>query len=274
MVKRYLGISILVAISICLSANAQTVGLSSLGMCHPKWPCGSMQRAYENSEVLRFGWLENTFGERCRCADTLLQDERPKEVRVHIANGPCLRNKRCGSYEIFHGFEIVSANRDIKKANSRIIPKFLKVIRRLRDRLSKAKGALTCYVSPVLESDFDGRARRILHRITVTHLPFCSVVDNPLRGRCVRGTVCEKHGDNPGLVAPCIADLDGIDANQISVPEYLRKTKACDMSFVWGVGLNCNNSHSSAWVDPRKRNCVQSGADIRALARWLHGGNE
>lgn len=269
MLRRYLLIWTLGIISISSSASAQNVALSTLGMCHPKWPCDALVKAYKGLPVVRFGWLEQTFGEECACVDKLLQDERPKEIRVHIANGPCLRNNRCGSYEIFHGFQIVSGSSATKKPRSRVIRKFTKVLDRLRIRLAKSRGPLTCYVSPVLESDFDGRTRKILHSLTASYLPACTLVDNPLRGKCIRGAVCERHGPNPSLTAPCVADLDGIDASQVSVPEYLAKTKACDMSFVWSVGLNCNSHHSQRFIDPRERNCAQSGADIEALVGWL-----
>lgn len=269
MARRFLVILILALITTCSSARAQTVALSTLGMCHPKWPCSALIEAYKGLPVIRFGWLEQTFGEACPCVDRLLQDERPKEIRVHVANGPCLRNNRCGSYEIFHGFRIVSAGGAVRNPRSRVVRKFTRVLDRLRARLEKSRGPLTCYVSPVLESDFDGRTRKILHSLTASYLPGCTLVDNPLRGKCIGGTVCERHGPNPGLTSPCIADLDGIDAKEVSVPEYLRQTKSCDMSFVWSAGLNCNSHHASAFVDPRKRNCAQSGADIEALVRWL-----
>jgi hypothetical protein len=267
--KRFWAILSLALITICSSTDAQVPAASYLAMCQKNWPCGASINAFNELSVLRFGWLEKTFGDSCPCVDKLLQDERDKVVRIHIANGPCLRNRRCGRYEIFAGHTIASANRDIKRAKSRIVPRYLKVLERLRARLAKARGGFTCYVSPVLESDLDEQAREILYRITASHLPTCTLVDNPLRARCLRGYVCEKHGPSPRLSAPCIADLDGIDANTISVPEYLRQTSACDMSFIWSVGLNCNSHHSTAFVDPRERNCAQSRADIEGLVGWL-----
>lgn len=269
MVRRLCVILILACISTSSSTSAQVPAMSYLAMCQRNWPCDASIKAFNELPVLRFGWLEKTFGDRCPCVDRLLQDERPKEVRVHIANGPCLRNRRCGRYELFHGHTIASAQRDIKRNNSRIIPKYLKVLDRLRKRLQKSRGPLTCYVSPVLESDFDEQARAILHSATASNLPSCTLVDNPLRGKCIRGTICERHGPNPGLTPPCIADLDGIDASKVSVPKFLRQTKACDMSFIWALGLNCNSHHSQTFIDPRERNCAQTRADIEALVGWL-----
>lgn len=269
MQKRFWVILSLALITTCSSTSAQVPAASYLAMCQKNWPCSKSLKSFDGLPVIRVGWLEKTFGDRCPCVDKLLQDERPKEIRVHIANGPCLRNQRCGRYEVFAGHTIASANRDIKRANSRVVRRYLKVLKRLTARLAKTKGEFTCYVSPVLESDLDAQAREILHRITASYLPSCTLVDNPLRGRCLRNYVCEKHGPNPNLTAPCIADLDGIDASTVSVPKFLRNTKACDMSFVWSLGLNCNSHHSQTFIDPRKRDCAQSGADIEALVRWL-----
>lgn len=270
MPKKCWAILILAIATTCSVVRADNAGLSYLAMCHPKWPCKTSLAAFKELPVIRTGWLEQTFGEECPCVDRLLRDKRDKIIRVHIANGPCLRNGRCGRYEIFSGFTIASANRDIKRAKSRIVARFTKVISRLQERLAKSRGGLTCYVSPVLESDLDEQARTILHNLTASYLPSCTLVDNPLRGKCIRGTVCEKHGPNPRLSKPCIADLDGIDAQTISVPKFLRKTKACDMSLIWSVGLNCNGHHSPTFIDPRKRDCVETMADIEVLTGWLH----
>jgi hypothetical protein len=269
MAKRLWLILSLVFITTCSLASAQVPAASYLGMCHKRWPCAASLKAFDGLSVIRFGWLEKTFGDSCPCVDRLLQDERPKEVRVHIANGVCMRNRRCGRYELFYGYTIASAQRDIKRDKSRIIPRYLKILDRLRKRVEGSRGSLTCYVSPVLESDFDEQARAILHNTTANNLPGCNLVDNPLRGKCLRGAICERHGSNPGLTPPCIADLDGIDANTISVPEYLRQTKACDMSFIWSLGLNCNSHHTQRFIDPRERNCGQTRGDIEALVGWL-----
>jgi hypothetical protein len=266
--KKSLAILILALVTTCSQASAAPA-LSYLGICNKNWPCQKSIAAFKGQETIRFGWVEQTFGEDCACVDKLLRSDRPKEIRVHIANGPCLRNKRCGRYEIFHGETIASAQKAVGVSRSRVMRRYTKVLDRLRERLAKSRGPLTCYVSPVLESDFNGRTRKILHSLTASYLPSCTLVDNPLRGKCIRGAVCERHGPDPGLTPPCIADLDGIDAQETSVPKFLRRTKACDMSFVWSVGLNCNGHHSQTFIDPRQRDCVQSGADIEALAGWL-----
>lgn len=254
----------------CCAARAENVGLSYLGICNRTWQCSRSIAAFNGVSTIRTGWLEQSFGERCQCADKLLQDERPKEIRVHLANGPCMRNRRCGRHEVFYGHTVASSNRAIKKGNRRLVGRFERVAARLRARLAQSRGPLTCYVSPVLESDNDETTRRILHRLAGAYLPNCSLVDSVAAGKCIPGATCERHGKNPNTTPPCIADLDGIDATTISVPKFLRQTKACDMSLIWTLGLNCIDPHSQTFIDPRQRDCVRFGANWRGLAGWLH----
>lgn len=266
--KRFWG-TLPLALAITCSVARAEVGLSYLAMCQKDWPCSLSLSAYKNASVIRTGWLEHTFGEECPCVDRLLADKRPKEVRIHLANGPCLRNKRCGKYEIFHGYSVASANRAIKRKDDRLLNRFRRVAERAASRLAQGRAPLTCYVSPVLESDFDEQARSVLHSLTATYFPSCRIVDNPLRGRCIKGTICERHGPNPGLARPCIADLDGSVANRDGTYEFLKRTKHCRMSLVWTPEMNCNSHLSQPFIDPRKRNCERSRGYYMELAGWI-----
>lgn len=263
-----LSISIL-AIAITCSVARAEVGLSYLALCHKGWPCARSLSAFDGLEVVRTGWLEHSFGADCRCADRLLRDTRPKEIRVHLTNGPCLRNQRCGKYEVFAGETIASANRKVKRGDRRLITRFVRVAQKFRRRIAETSN-LTCYASPMLESDLDEKARTVLHNISRSILPQCNPVDSPHRRPCLKDAICEKHGSNPGALPPCIADLDGESVEKVSVPSFLRKTKSCDISFVWSLGLNCNSHHSQAFIDPRERICAHPGGYFEGLARYLH----
>ena len=254
-------------ITTCSSSSADS--LSLIGLCNPTWNCKATLQAFRGQKEIRVGWLENSFGTECRCANRLLKSSKPKVIRVHLANGPCLRNKRCGKHEVFAGETIKSAQAKIKNKNKRLLKRFKKVARAFAAKIAESRGELTCYVSPVLESDFDGRTRKLLRAVTARYLPNCSLVDNPLRGTCLRGDICERHGPTPNLSSPCIADLDGVSADEVSVSKFVRSTKACDMSFIWTPAMNCNQPHSRAFVDPKKRNCEPYTKDYRAFRRWL-----
>lgn len=267
--KKSWAILILALVTTCSQASAAPA-LSYLGICQKSWPCDKSLDAFKGQSVIRTGWLELTFGAQCPCAEKLLNDPRRKEIRVHLSNGPCLRNKRCGAYEVFYGETIASANRKVKAGDKKLIAKFMAVARRFKARLSRSAGELTCYVSPMLESDLDEDARRILHDITRRVLPSCTLVDNPHRRPCLPNTVCESHGATPRVKRPCIADMDGAPAESEDERKFLRVTKQCDLSFVWGLGLNCNTALSQTFIDPRKRNCDRPASYYENLAKFLN----
>ena len=270
MVKKSLVTLVAALFTTCSVASGQQVGLSYLGMCHPGWPCESSMRAFDGQDVIRVGWLEKTFSPGCACANRLLADPRPKEIRVHLTNSPCLRNRRCGPYEVFAGETVRSAENKLIRGNRALIFKFKVVARKLAWRLERATG-VTCYVSPCLECDLNDQARRILHRITASILPQCVLVDSVYRRRCLKGKVCEVHGPDPRLSAPCIADLDGIPLEQVSVPQYLSDTRQCAVSYLWTGRMNCLTAGAS-FIDPRKRDCFEPDGYFDWLGTLLHRG--
>jgi hypothetical protein len=251
------------------TASAENVGLSYLGLCNRTWPCESSLKAYKHQSVIRTGWLEHSFGIECPCADRLLKDKRPKEVRIHLVNGPCMRNRRCARREVFHGFTIASANRDLKRENSKIARRVSRIAERVKDRLAKSRGPLTCYVSPVLEGDINEDSRKALHRIAGAYLPHCTLVDSPHKRPCLPNTVCEAHGEAPRLKRPCIADLDGVSAYDTHIPTYLRHTAKCDLSYLWAHGFNCNKQGQSFSGPPAGRTCAGATQDVENLVKWL-----
>lgn len=224
---------------------------SLLGICHKTWDCDATVKLYDGQDKLVLSWLENTFNRDCKCAQRLLNDARPKIVRVHIANSPCMRNKRCGRYEVLYGQTAASASREFIRGKGISVTRFVEVLNRLKTRLDNISN-LTCYVSPCLECDLNGKARRIMADMVSAALPYCNIVDNPYRQRCLRGITCEKHGDKPGVSQPCIVDLDGTDGSTIDVKKWVEEYKDCDLTYYWEPWMNCIQGD---FIDPRKRNC-------------------
>lgn len=268
MVKRFLATWLLASATTCSFGSAQDVGLSYLAMCHPSWPCKRSLDVYKPHATIVTGWLEQTFAQDCHCADRLLALPKPKVVRVHIANGACLRNQRCGQYEIFAGETIASANRKVARGDRRLLSRYTRVVKRLRERLSRA-GEVTCYVSPCLECDLNERARKVLHNITSDLLPSCRLVDSVYGRPCLRDAVCEKHGAAPRVPRPCITDTDGVRAEDIDMQRFLRVSRGCALAYVWSSGFNCLNHHQAKFVDPRKRDCQKNAAPFETLAQYL-----
>lgn len=242
-------------------ANAEA-GLSYLGLCAKGWNCKATIESFDSQSTITTGWLENTFAKGCKCGERILNQHKPINLRVHFTNSPCLRNRRCGSYEVFAGETVASADRKVRKRNRRIMTKYRRVVMRFKKRLDNAKGQVACYVSPCLECDLSTKARRVLHSFTARLLPRCVLVDSVYRKRCMAGVICEKHGDMPRFKPgqQCIADLDGVDGRKVNMPVYMSYTKQCFMRYYWDLRYNC--IRSSNFVDPRKRDCHYSNSEL------------
>ena len=237
---------------------------SLLGICHKDFDCDAIYRLYNGLERLEIGWLENTFGQDCKCLSGLLNDSRPKVVRAHLMQSPCMRNKRCGRYEALWGYTAASGTRAVFQPKSRLRQRFQRALEQFKRRIEGKK--LTCYVSPCLECDLYEPARRKLADIVSAALPNCNIVDNPYRQRCISGYTCEKHGNNPALSSPCIVDLDGIDGSTIDVKKYVEQYQHCDLRYYWEPWMNCIRG---AFVDPRSRNCKYKASIFNATKETL-----
>lgn len=246
-------------------------GVSYLGMCHKTWPCDASLRHLRKLNIAVI--LGPTFNDtgQCPCLARVLSDPRPKTINIKIANGPCLRNKRCGPYEIFAGETIESARQKIRRKDPSLLNKFKVAFARasgfLRDNTKG--GPLKCYLSTVLEHDFGYDELKILDDLARPYFPQCEIVYNPVGPVAdVKGKISEAHGSTPRLKAPCISDLDGEDFQKVDLHRYQRVTEHCLLSFVWGLKLNCNDPHSPNFVDPRKRVCTANDTYFSEVARY------
>lgn len=235
-------------------ATAQAQGVSYIGLCNATWDCKAIKATWRGQGTIITGWLEQSFGRSCKCADELLRSVKNKIVRIHLINSPCIRNKRCGRQEVFAGDSVSETSRKVVRGDKRFRVRYHAIVRRVKRRLANAKGSVQCYVSPCLECDLSRAARRVLLNSVRRYLPMCVPVDNPLRGRCVSGAVCERHGVNPGLSEPCISDLDGIDGKDVDLKKFYNNTKSCDVRFYWEPFMNCNTL-ILPFKDPMERDC-------------------
>lgn len=238
---------------------------SLLGMCHKDWNCDATKDMYRGNDTLFMSWLATTFGTKCSCVNELLNDPRPKIVRVHLANSACMRNRRCGSYEPFYGYNKTTASRAVIRGDNRLSRYFDNQLTKLKLQFAKSSN-LVCYVSPCLECDLNERARRILFNRLSAALPQCIPVDNPYRQHCIEGYVCEGHGTNPTVIKPCIVDLDGIDGKNIDVKKWVDQYRHCDLAYYWEPWMNCIRGQ---FIDPRRRDCKYDSATFIRTRRIL-----
>jgi hypothetical protein len=240
---------------VSLYASTANAAPSYLAMCHKEWNCTATLQTLAAQDAVVTGWLENTFNAQCPCGDKLLALPNPKVIRVHLINSPCMRNRRCGRYEVLYGYSKASASQAVHIQGSRLNRRFNAVLERFKKRLAKAQNPIQCYVSPCLECDLDGPARRVLLNRVSTSLPGCILVDNPHRQSCLRGFVCERHGYSVPESQPCITDMDGLDGATVPVKRWVANSRHCAISYYWEPWMNCNTGIGGTFVDPRKREC-------------------
>lgn len=257
---------VLLVLLLWMAVARAEVGASFLGLCNPSFPCGRIIQTFKSRPIVT-GWLEGSFGESCKCGDRILRQNKPKTIRVHLLNGPCMRNKRCGKHEYFYGLTPHRASRRLRRRDPELIQRYTDIVLRFKQRLEQSRGGLTCYVSPCLECDLSNPARRVLFRITSDLLPDCVLVDNPHSYRCLQGKTCEQHGKTITISKPCIADLDGIDGNEVDFAAYRRSNVRCDMVLYWEPWMNCIRPGN--FVDPVARDCKYPQAKFTRLRRTI-----
>ena len=257
---------VLLVLLLSMTVARAEVGASFLGLCNPTFPCGRLIQTFNGHPIVT-GWLEGSFGERCKCGDRILRQNKPKTIRVHLLNGPCMRNSRCGSHEYFYGLTPRIASKRIRRRDPELLEKYRTIVLRLKTRLDQSRGGLTCYVSPCLECDLSNPARRVLFRIASNLLPDCVLVDNPYNRECLQGKVCEKHGDKPRTSQPCIVDLDGKDGKEVDFAAYRRSNVRCDMVLYWEPWMNC--IRPGEFVDPIARDCKYPQAKFTRIGKTI-----
>ncbi len=252
--------------------NHSREGESFLGLCHQRFPCERAKSLLGNQSVLAFGWLDGAFNDssdkqqQCPCGTELLNDRREKVVRVHIINGPGLRNRRLQRHELGYGFTITSLDQEVLRGLSEETP--TKFIQQYRARLKKvaaqikeAKGKISCYLSPCLECDLSEASRAKLLDIAREEVPECKLVDNPLNKSCIPGYICETHQATQSKPAPCIADMDGVDQSEIDYQKWSEVHQHCLIRFKWQKWYNLLNISAEnnavgknvSWIAPLDR---------------------
>jgi hypothetical protein len=238
-------------------------GISWLGqMCHEKTKCSVIERSFEGVATINTGWLYTTFNpNRCKCSPVVLQDSRPKRVRVAICNSTCFpeRGRRCQKFECFAGMTGRQASRAILNDNSKVFQRIDRSISLAKADLSTATPPLELFVQPCLECSISRDARRKLNEYVAAQFPGVAIVDNPVGGKCLPGYVCEVHG-NVRARRGSIVDLDGVDYSKIDKRAFWRKNNQALMALAWKPCANGISGGAFQTPISRSRFCSQSDA--------------
>jgi hypothetical protein len=258
-----------------LAAPQGNLGASYLGMCHREWPCDRSLKVFEGLEVKRVGWLHMTFGPpQCPCAQKFLGLPGKKEIRVHLTNGTCFRERGrvCGSQEPFRGLSLIAASKKLERSNPQLIHRLKKSWQGLKPLVLRAEeSGGKVYLSPCLECPLSQKARRRMFTLAGDMFPGSILVDSVLTQQCLPGSVCEKHGASPKVKPPCIVDTDGIDFRGLDLSRFKGSAELCEMGFLWSRGMNL--LPEEGFIDPRRRSGKNgpSKQEIESLRFVLQG---
>ncbi len=247
-------------------ANAEIQGVSDLGLCHPQYNFKGLREQFKGSPVIATGFLDNTFNPKgCPNLDRLLRLKKKIILRIHVINSPGLRNKRLEPHEIHAGVSRSKLDSQVRKLHPAFVSKYAARLNALNAQLSKRQGNIQLLVSPCLECDLSKPARMNLLMLTNLHMPNAILVDNPLKGSCVSGVLCERHGDTK---SGDILDLDGISLSEVNINLWRKKTKAKYLRLAWQP---CNNGlkKGQEWVPPTKRKNFCNQKQIQLSRKFL-----
>lgn len=250
-----------------LVSDSQTRGLSYIGMCHKDVKGADVQSAFDGLNKVRIHFLIRTFNRfGCPSFEYLSRDERPMVLHLSLINGAGLRNRRLQKHEYFYGYTVKKAETAILKRDGKILRQVERAALEAATLLELREGRTTIVrVKPILESDFSRAARRIVFRKVEQVLPGIELIDNPVRGRCITGVLCETHGLN---TTGDIVDLDGTSADEIDLQKWTAVTREKVGSFYW---VRCNNGMRAGddWIFPQTRKKWCNASELKAANAWL-----
>lgn len=233
-------------------------GPSYIGMCSPSFPCEKALKVFEGQYDKAVGYLADSFGHECSCVREFLSLPGGKYVRVHLANGTCFpeRGRRCGKYDVFYRETKKSAQRKLEQRDPALLRRYRASILRTKALIGEERDDLTVRYALCLECPISDRARKALLREALRYLPRKSIVDSPLRHRCLPGLICEKHGDSMLYARGqrCISDTDGITLFDANLERLNRNSKQCEAIFYWTFGFNLlPYKYTGDFIPPHKR---------------------
>lgn len=199
------------------------------------------------------GSLHNTFGPGVTNADSIISSVAPSHFRVHLINGPCIRNKNCGPYEIGRGYDTASFNKAVEKGNKKILAYVASSTASYKALAEKYTNTVFI-VSPVLEHNLSIQAYRKLADAVRAVWPGVQLANSPVGGISIErylDAYIERHGSNPQKGAD-IVSLDGAEATDINIDAWLKKAPNAKIMYTWSRVYNCRDQ-AEHFTDPRAR---------------------
>lgn len=230
-------ISVLIALSLSWTSfssaqpQGRPLGLSAFAASSPRFPCAKYLRQVNKSRYPIMPVLWGTFGADIKCINRFIKTNahRPHIVEVHLQNGPCEFNSRCGPYERSYAHNYIDLMGKVRPL---------------------AKTSL--WLSPVLEDRLTPEqfeiAVHFLENYTLDQ-PWISRVRSPIGPRPIpHGWLKEAHGTDKSN-----ADITNNDGTVVFLDTMQKFHSQHDNDralILWTPDLQ---GVSKRFVDPRKR---------------------
>lgn len=226
-------------------AAKKVVSLDLLGIMHEDFPCEKYLTELEDATEINIGYLAGkTFGNQRRCLETFLQDPRTADIRVHICNGPCIRNERCHRTECSFGLQQSDGTIDLPRFESFVA-----------DELFSLPTSRRYWVSPVLEHELSpevfGLVASTTLRLASQYGLQVEIVDNPLYPR-ESSYLLEVHNEFDPVQMPYLYSTDGY---MFDPRVLLSLNQEALIAFEWRPEFNGLCTDGSPWVSPLERRC-------------------
>lgn len=277
---------LLISAFLISTAQAETSGgIAAYAGTSRLFPCARVSEMLADKPVRRVSILWHTFGRSFKCLNRWAGDAGLLTLESHLINEVCVRNHRCGDYEILAGLTPAKYEARLKAKDQKLINKIRTKVRKLGNWYN-AHPAVRCLISPGLESNLSRAGFKVLRdSLTDIFPPWCRWVWNPVNRTAtgpgpIEGTIYELHGEKPDLPASnCIANLDGVDIETPSrkalmtpfIPynrarPFLERFSGCEAAFLWTAEMN--GIKKGPFTDPRSRRNFPSkklAKDLRAV---------
>ncbi len=246
----------------CSADQVAILGRAPFAITHPNFNCKAYQESTAGLDRYAIALLWNTFGSHYDCLDSELQNQRVALVEVHLINGACIRNRRCGSYEFLAKYTVETLRAAARAKSQKLRVEIEAAARNLASYLlPKLSNEKECYINPILETNL-GRDESVIIQEWIRPIfqGRCKFVWNPVGsdpGSPIEGAaVSEGHGATPNFIDNrCIANPDGTTISSESWLKFFSRYRQCVAVLAWSSNDNCNVANAP-FKDPRKRGCT------------------